>query len=243
MITLLNAATASGAGGWARFVGDVGALIHVFSTAGASAVAEIQGSMDGVTPVTLATITNPSAIGEVWRGTALPYMRVNVSTYASGALSALSEPVRGDPGPWTQVAGASASGRGVIKKTFTLADFAGLGTTIQSLNISVGTLPAKAVVRGTHLRVDQAAEGTTTATCSVGVAGTAYVDWLVASDMKAVAGTWYGAAAAARGATNLGHLVYDTEKVIVAQVLCTVEHLVDLTACGGTVYVEYEILP
>jgi len=81
-----------------------------------------------------------------------------------------------------------------------------------------------------------------TLTGSVGVAGTAYVDWIVASNLKATAATVYGNAAAEKG-SEFGSLFYTTAKDIYLQVLAGAGDLANVTTCTGTIYIEYVTYP
>lgn len=63
-------------------------LVHVASASTSSATVLIQGSVSGTFWFTLATISNPSSVGELWAGPAPRYLRVNLSVHASGTISA-----------------------------------------------------------------------------------------------------------------------------------------------------------
>lgn len=99
-ITMLSGVTTTGAGTAQSFVNSRGALVHVYSAAGATAVVYIQGSVNNSVWVTLATITNPDAAGEAWEGTAFPYLRANVYSRSAGTITAIAQSLSEDPGPW-----------------------------------------------------------------------------------------------------------------------------------------------
>ena len=89
--TALNAVTGTGASaaidtGNARYV-----RIHVFSAAGSSATVVIQQSLDNSVWYTVATITDPSATGELWSVASVAYTRVNVTVRSSGTITAKLE--------------------------------------------------------------------------------------------------------------------------------------------------------
>ena len=142
----------------------------------------------------------------------------------------------------TTTAAASTPHSAIIKRTWTNAEVvAGAGGT--SVNISVGKLPANSRPAAIYMINDtQATFAAGTLTGSVGVAGTAYVDWIVASDLKATGATVYGNAAAEKG-SEFGSLFYTTAKDIYLQVLAGAGDLANVTTCTGTIYIEYVTYP
>lgn len=246
--TNLNGATTTGAGTALPFASP-GVQAHIYSTAGSSATVVVQGAMSSSGPwYTLATVTNPSATGECYQGTtSFPYMRANATARASGTLYAVLRDLRTDPGPWAPcvaTATSTAPTYGLIKYSYTNAQIVAAGSGVGPLNVSIGTLPAKSVVTKTHLVVDgQATFAAGNLTGAVGGTATAYVDLIVASDLKAAAGVIYGDAAAEKGATNLGHLYSAAAKPLTLQILASAGNLADVTGASGTVYVEYVTYP
>jgi hypothetical protein len=246
--TLLNAVTGTGAGSGVPF-GSEGARVYVYSAAGSSATVLIQGSLDNSVWFTLATITNPAAspAGECWKGTSWPFIRCNVTARASGTITAKAQALNEDPGAWAPEVGAvagSAPTYGLLKYSWTNAQIVAAGSGVGPLNVAIGSVPAKSVISKTHLIVDtQATLAAGGLTASLGVTATAYVDLIVASDIKATAGTIYGDAANEKGATNLGHLYAAAARPLVLQILAAAGNLADVTGSTGTVYVEYVTYP
>lgn len=247
-VTLLPAVTTTTTGSAYSFANSAGAQVHFYSAAGSSASIVLSGGMTSTGPwYTLATVTNPSAIGECYEGVAWPYLRA-VDTHSSGTVSVKAKALTASPGAWAPcvaTASSSTTTRGFLKYSWTNAQIVVGGTGGTSYNLPIGTLPAKSRVVATYLTVEtQATFAAGTLTGSVGVAGTAYADWIVASDLKAAAATVYGDAAAERGATNIdGQLYYATAKSIYLQVLAGAGDLANVTASTGTVTVEYVTYP
>ncbi len=143
----------------------------------------------------------------------------------------------------TTNAAASVPHYAVLKRTWTNAEVVAAGTGGVTANLSVGKLPANSRPVAVYLINDtQATFAAGTLTASVGVAGTAYVDWLVASNLKATAATLYGNAAAEKG-SEFGSLFYTTAKDIYLQVLGGAGDLANVTTCTGTIYIEYVTYP
>lgn len=89
--TVLNAVTTTGASpaqdtGNAKYV-----IVQVFSAAGSSCTVKIQQSTDGSVWYDSASITDPSATGEVWSVAPVAYTRVNVSARVAGTITAKVE--------------------------------------------------------------------------------------------------------------------------------------------------------
>lgn len=248
VFTLLSAVTSTGAGSGVPFQSE-GARVYVYSAAGSSATVLIQGSLDNSVWFTLATVTNPAAspAGEVWKGGAWPFIRANVSARASGTITAKAVALDEDPGAWAAEVGSTAGSAptfGLIKYQWTNAQIVAAGSGVGPLNVAIGTVPAKSVITKTHVIVDtQATLAAGTLTASLGATATAYIDLIVASDIKATAGTIYGDAANERGATNIGTLYSAAAKPLVLQILAGGGNLADVTGSTGTVYVTYETYP
>jgi hypothetical protein len=220
-------------------------VIHVCSASTSDATVKIQQSLGGDKWHTVATITNPTLEGELWRGPSLPLTRVYVSAWTSGSISAFYDfPSGAEASSWAQVdATTPTSGTfGVITKSWTNADVI-LGTGATTYNWFVGTLPAKSQMLSAYVTVDtQATLAAGTLKAGVGVAGTTYVDWVVSSDIKAAAATLYGNAAAERG-TDAAIQYYTTAKPIYTQFIAGAGDLVDVTGSTGTVRILYVTYP
>ena len=246
-ITLLNAVTTTTTGD-AKAFNSAGAQVHFYSAAGSSASVVLSGAMTSTGPwLTLATVTNPSATGECYEGVAWPHLRA-VDSHSSGTVTVKAKALSTNPGVWAPcvaTASSTAVTQGFVKYTWTNAQIVAGGTGGTSYNLPIGTLPAKSRVIATYLTLDtQATFAAGTLTGSVGVAGTAYADWIVASDLKGTAATVYGDAAAERGATNIhGQLYYPTAQAMYMQVLAGAGDIANVTTCTGTIVVRYETFP
>ena len=89
--TVLAAVTTTGASaaqdtGNAKYV-----RVHVYSATTSSATVVIQQSTDNSIWYNVATITDPSATGELWSVASVAYTRVNVTVRANGAITAKVE--------------------------------------------------------------------------------------------------------------------------------------------------------
>lgn len=102
--TLLSAVVTTGAGDAVR-VASPGCQVHVYSAAGSSCTVLIQGSQDNLVWHTLKSLTDPGAApdGAVYIGTAMQYMRANVSARVSGTITAKLLTLDVDPGPWASI--------------------------------------------------------------------------------------------------------------------------------------------
>jgi hypothetical protein len=136
------------------------------------------------------------------------------------------------------------------KYTWTNAQVAALGASLTG-DIAVCTLPAKTVVHHALVVLSTQAAGCTTLTGSVGITGADYIDFIVASDLKAAANTIYGNAKA-----ELGAALYDATTVTPFYVpswtatstvnmhfISTVDNLSAATTCSGAVYLLTSVLP
>lgn len=245
MPVLLNAVTSTGPSDSPAIGGGQSLVIQICSASTSSATVKIQQSLGGDKWHTVATITNPTSEGEVWRGPALSQTRVYVSAYTSGTLYAFYDVSTGEPAAsWAQIdATTSSSGNfGCIVKSWTNATpILGAGGT--TYNWLIGTLPANSQMLEAYLINDtQATFAAGTLKAGIGVAGTTYVDWVVSSDLKASAGTIYGNAAAERG-TDAAILFYTTAKPIYSQFIAGAGDLANVTTCTGTVRILYYTYP
>ncbi len=242
--TLLNAVTTTTTGSAFSFNHSAGAQVHVYSAAGSSASVAIRGGMTSTGPwITLATVTNPSATGECYQGTAWPYLSA-VDTHSSGAVTVKAKALSTNPGAWAPCVASqttTAPTRGVLKYTITNAAVAALGASLTG-DITIGTLPANSRVLATYVNVTSAETSANALTVSLGVVAAGYVDWVVASNAKTA--TVYGDATAERGATNLdGALFYTTAQTIKSHFVKTTTNLSTVADFAATVYVSYETLP
>lgn len=246
MPVLLNGVQATGPSDTPN-VGDGKSIcIHVCSASTSTATVKIQQSMGGGFWKTVATITNPSSEGEIWRGPSLPLTRVYVSSYTAGAIYAFYDfPSGAEASTWAKIDStvASTTANGFIVWSWTNAQVVAAGTGGTSANLYVGQLPANSRPAAIYLINDtQATFAAGTLTASVGVAGTAYTDWLAASNLKATAATLYGNAAAEKG-SEFGSLYYTTAKDIYCQFVAGAGDLANVTTCTGTVRIEYVTYP
>lgn len=100
----------------------------------------------------------------------------------------------------TTVAAATAPHYGILKYGWTNAEIVAAGTGATTANITIGKLPANSRIVAAYIINDtQATFAAGTLTASVGVAATAYADWVAAASIKATAATIYGNAAAQLG--------------------------------------------
>lgn len=242
----LTAVTSTGAGASIPSGNIPGWQVHVYSAAGSSATVVVQGSLNGTVWKTLATITNPDATGEGYKGTAWPYVRANVTARASGTITAIFQDLSIDPGPWAPSIASQTSTAptyGLIKYTWTNAEVVTAGTGGTSATITVGTLPANAQVLSAYVLIGtQATFAAGTLTVGIGKTNPTYVDLVVASDAKAAAGTIYGNAAAERG-TDAAIQLVTTATAVKAIFTAGAGDLADLTTCTGTVYLAYLVYP
>lgn len=89
--TVLSAVTTTGASaaidtGNAKYV-----RVAVFSASTSSCTVQIQQSTDNAVWYPVATITDPTAVGEIWSVASVAYTRVNVTARASGTITAKIE--------------------------------------------------------------------------------------------------------------------------------------------------------
>lgn len=246
-VTMLDAVGAPTAGTATAFGATPGAMIHVYSAAGSSATVLIQGAMTAAGPwATLATIANPSATGEVWQGTSFPYLRVNCTVWASGAVSAYGISLDKDPGAWAAAVAAQTSTApsfGVIKRTWTNAEIVAEGTGGTSALLDVGALPANSQLLSAYVIVGtQATFAAGTLTMGVGRTSATYVDFIAASDLKGTAGTIYGNAAAER-ATDAAIQFFAAATDVKAIVTGGAGDLANVTGSTGTIYLLYATYP
>ncbi len=166
------------------------------------------------------------------------------------ALVATTEAVEGQTltaGTATAVSGAQALIGSVVSKfSWTKAMVNALGSNLTG-DITVCTLPAKTLVKRAIIRITTQGAGTTTMTVSLGRTGTGYIDWIKASDAKAADGTMYGLATADIG-TGMDDLLGDLPSMtagtaVKLHFVTTVEHLDDVSASAGDVFLETIVLP
>ena len=112
-------------------------------------------------------------------------------------------------------------------------------------DILVGTLPAGTVVTNAYMVVGTAETALTALTGAIGRTGATYLDYIVASNLKAAANTLYGGASGERGTNLTGYDVpsYTATTGVYLHLISNVENLSAAVACTGTVYIETMILP
>ncbi len=112
-------------------------------------------------------------------------------------------------------------------------------------DITVCTLPAKTVIRNAYVVINTPDTSANALTVAVGRTGATYVDYIVASDAKAVANTVYGDASAERGTNLTGYDLpsYTTTVVVKAHFIKSVTFLNTVTASTGTIFIETVTLP
>lgn len=244
--TLLSAVTATGAGSAVATRGVKSLRVHVYSAAGASATVLIQISVDGSAWNTVATISNPGTGGELWVGPAAEYVRANVSARSSGTITAVSSTSDDERSQWVSAAPASSSvtSGGLIKYAWTTAEVVALGAGLTG-DITIGSVPAKSIIRDAYVVITEAGAGTATLTVALGGTATAYTDLIVASDAKAAANTIYGNASGERGTSNTGYDLrsYTAATTLKLHFIATTNNLDQCSAGTGVAYVLYETLP
>lgn len=143
----------------------------------------------------------------------------------------------------------TATSTGLVKTTLSRFDWTNamvtaLGATTAG-DITICTLPAKTVVTNAYMVVDTAAGTVTTLTGAVGRVSATYIDYIVASDLKAAANTVYGDASAERGTNLTGYDLpsYTGTTAVVMHLISTGGNLSTVTTCTGHIYLETMVLP
>lgn len=132
--------------------------------------------------------------------------------------------------------------------TWSNAQVAALGATTTG-DINVATLPAKTQVLDALVVITGAAAGPTTVTVSCGdaIAGTPFINYVVASDAKAAANTVYGDAVAERGTSLDAEFWYLPSYTATTLVTChfisTGANLSTVTGSTGRVILTTRLLP
>jgi hypothetical protein len=220
-------------------------FIHVYSASTSTATVKIQQSLGNNAWHTVATITNPTAEGELWKGPSLPLTRVTISAYTAGHIYANADFANAEVTTWEPVdAVAPTTGTfGIIKKTWTNAEIVTAGTGGTSATIDVGVLPAGWQLLSAYIIVGtQATFAAGTLTMGVGRTGATYVDFLAASDLKAAAATVYGNAAAER-ATDAAIQYGAAAATVKAIITAGAGDLANVTTSTGTIYLLYVVYP
>ena len=141
----------------------------------------------------------------------------------------------------------SSEVRSVLHKfSWTNAMVAALGAVTTS-ELTVCTLPAKTFVKKALVVITGQAASLTALTVSLGRVGTAYIDYIVASNAKAAANTIYGNAIAEIG-TGIADVAGDIPSLtgttdVKLQFISAVENLSNITASTGDVYLETILYP
>jgi len=131
---------------------------------------------------------------------------------------------------------------------WTNAMVAALGASLEG-DITVATLPAKTQINNAYVVIDTAAAGVTTLTVSCGdaIAGTPFINYIVASDAKAAANTVYGDAVAERGTSIDVEFYYVPSYTATTLVTChfisTVQNLSATTTSTGRLILTTTLLP
>lgn len=144
------------------------------------------------------------------------------------------------------IANNAAGSRFLTKFTWTNAQIVALGGVLAG-DISVCTLPARCVVSRAWMVVTGTAAGVTTLTGAIGRVAAGYIDYIIASDLKAAPNTIYGDLVAELG-TNLNTFVGDLSSwtattLINFHLISTVQNLDQTTGSTGNIYLETTILP
>ena len=148
------------------------------------------------------------------------------------------------PGTMTVVFNQRLRGIAWAGFRYTNAMIVALGASLTG-DITVCTLPARTVILNSYLVVESAATNGGTLTMAVGRTAAAYVDYIGASDIKAVANTVYGDTAGERGANLTGYDMpsYTATTAVVAHCISTVVNLSTTTTAQGMVWIAYTVLP
>lgn len=132
--------------------------------------------------------------------------------------------------------------------TWSNAQVVALGATTTG-NINVATLPAKTQVLDAMVVITGAGAGTTTLTVSCGdaIAGTPFINYVVASNAQAAANTVYGDAVAERGTsldTEFWYLPsYTATTLVTCQFISSGGNLSAVTGSTGRVILTTRLLP
>lgn len=130
------------------------------------------------------------------------------------------------------------------KYSWTNAMVVALGASLTG-DVKVCTLPAKTMVHRVLMRITSPGAVVATLTVAIGRTSAAYIDYIVASDAKAVANTIYGHAAAALGTNLTGYDVPSMTATtdVYAHFISTVSNLSACTGSTGDVYIQTSVLP
>jgi hypothetical protein len=128
-------------------------------------------------------------------------------------------------------------------RTWTNEMVAGLAGTAG--DVAFGTLPAKTKVIDATVIITGAAVGPATVTVALGRVAASYIDYIVASDAKAVANTVYGDTSGERGTNLTGYDLpsYTGTTVVNAHFISTGGDLSTVTGSTGTVCMTTMRLP
>jgi hypothetical protein len=132
-----------------------------------------------------------------------------------------------------------------IKTLVVNADVVACGA-VTTCNITVATLPAAGRVTNAVVRVTGAAVGPTTVTGSLGRVSTGFIDYVVASNVKATG--ILGDVSGERGTGQADAFFGDVPNLagttaINLQLVSTGANLSTVTGFIATVYIRYEIIP
>lgn len=112
-------------------------------------------------------------------------------------------------------------------------------------DITVCTLPANTIVTNVYCVIDTPDTSTNALTVAVGRTSATFIDYIVASDAKAAAGTVYGDASAERGTNNTGFDLPSNSATtaVKAHFIKTTTNLSTVTGSTGHIYIETLLLP
>ncbi len=145
----------------------------------------------------------------------------------------------------TMTVTAPSYGRKAIHRyDWTNAMVVALGANLTG-DITIATLPAKTIVTNVYYVITGAATGPATLTGAVGRTSAAYIDYIVASDLKAVANTVYGDASGERGTNLTGYDLpsFTATTDVKMHFVATVANLDQTVGSTGSVYIETMTLP
>lgn len=134
--------------------------------------------------------------------------------------------------------------KAIHKFSWTNAMITALGA-VTAGDVQVCTLPAKTVVTNCYVVLLTADSSANALTGAVGRVSASYIDYIVASDMKAAANTVYGDASGERGTNLTGYDLpsYTATTGVFMHFIKTTTNLNTVTGCTGVVYLETMTLP
>ena len=112
-------------------------------------------------------------------------------------------------------------------------------------DITVATLQAKTIIENVYVVITGTASGTATLTVACGRTSAAYIDYIVASDAKVAANTFYGGASGERGTNLTGYDLpsFTGNTAVKLHFISTVDNLDQCLGSTGSVYIKTSLLP